>query len=308
MSEILGLFGLGEVAALSGAALFGLSNIIYRSQKDNVDAVTINSFKTWGAVVFFFGLVILLGLVNDVLNMSLVTLILLSLSIIIGAGIGDLIYLKGQELAGVSRAFPIAMSFPLVTYILELIFFRTPFQLNKGLGILIIVLGVALISRSSLPEDDPPESPLNSFFNTSNNNLGLVLAILAALIWAVAVLILQVGLMESDPISANFVRIIAASLFLVPLFVFNYQKGEKRLPSRRTTIIILIGGFFGMSLGTFFYVAAVKFSGASTTAALSATSPLFTLPLAVFFLKEKFSLLVVLGTILTVLGVLILVI
>ena len=38
MGEILGLFGLGEVAALFGAALFGFSNIIYRSQKDNVDA------------------------------------------------------------------------------------------------------------------------------------------------------------------------------------------------------------------------------------------------------------------------------
>ncbi|MFX0061399.1 MAG: EamA family transporter [Candidatus Hermodarchaeota archaeon] len=301
------LFGLGEVAALFGAALFGLSNIIYRSQKENVDSVTINSLKTWGAVVFFLGLVILLGLVNNVLNMSLITLILLCLSIIIGAGIGDLIYLKGQELAGVSRAFPIAMSFPLITYILELIFFRTPFQLNKGLGILIIVLGVAFISRSSLDEDNPPESTQNSFFTSSNNTLGIILAILAALLWAIAVLVLQLGLTESEPISANLVRTIAASLFLIPIFVFNYQKGEKRLPSRRTTIIVLIAGFFGMSLGTFFYVAAVKLSGASTTAALSATSPLFTLPLAMFFLKEKFSLLVVLGTILTVLGVLILV-
>ncbi|MFX0092134.1 MAG: GRP family sugar transporter [Candidatus Hodarchaeota archaeon] len=307
MSEIFGLFGLGEVAALLGACLFGLANIIYRSQRAEADVTTITTYKTWGAAVFFLGLVILLSLIADVLSMSSSTFFLLSLSVIVGLAFGDLIYLKGQELAGVSRAFPVAMSFPLVTYILELIVFREPFQLNKGLGILIIILGVIFIGRSSIEADNPEEPDQKISLNPMSDKIGLLLAGLAALLWSVGALILKLGLEDSDPIVATFVRATVASVLLVPLFLFSYHKRGHSLPSRRATILILIAGFFGMTLGAFFYVVAVKFSGASTAAALSATSPVFTVPLAMIFLKEKANFIVILGTLLSVVGVVILI-
>jgi len=132
MSAIPTSFGLGEAAALLGAILFGISTVLYRSQREDVDSTTITSLKTWETAIFLLGLVLLLGIVDDILSIPAESFVLLSVSVIIGSAIGDIVYLKGQELAGVSRAFPIATSSPLMTYLFELIFLKAPFRLTKA--------------------------------------------------------------------------------------------------------------------------------------------------------------------------------
>lgn len=87
----------------------------------------------------------------------------------------------------------------------------------------------------------------------------------------------------------------------------SYQKKGWQLPPSKSIYLVLIAGFFGMTIGALLYVIAIKTSGASTTAAITATAPVITVPLSALFLKEKITPMIVGGTALTVLGVLLLV-
>jgi len=71
----------------------------------------------------------------------------------------------------------------------------------------------------------------------------------------------------------------------------------------RSAAWVAVAGFIGLGLGSLFYIAAVEEAGAGKTAVLTSTMPLFNLPLAVFFLKERVTPRIVLGTITCVAGI-----
>ena len=64
----------------------------------------------------------------------------------------------------------------------------------------------------------------------------------------------------------------------------------------RNTAALAAAGVLGIGIGSLFYVFAVQEAGAGRTAVLTSTQPLFALPLAVLFLREKITPKVVLGT------------
>ncbi|MFQ5977603.1 MAG: DMT family transporter [Candidatus Heimdallarchaeota archaeon] len=296
----------GELAALIGTLLFGIANVVYRSQREEIDATSINALKIWESVPFLVLLVIVLGIVGEINEFSLRILILLGVSVILGLIFGDLLYLKGQELAGVSRAFPIAMTFPLITYLLEIAFLEETFLFSKGLAIFVIVSGVALIGSSAAESDNQssvtPQAPISHELG-----LGILLAILAAFLWATGALVLREGVEDVDPIVAALVRIAFASILMAPMVGITYQKKNWEIPASKSIVLVLIAGFFGMTIGSTLYVIAIKLSGASTTAAITATAPVISIPLSAVFLKEKITPLIIVGTFLTVIGVLLLV-
>ena len=78
-------------------------------------------------------------------------------------------------------------------------------------------------------------------------------------------------------------------------------------PTRRATKIVLAAAFFGMAWGSLLYTMAVKLVGASVASVLGSVSPLFALPISIFFLKEKYSHWSILGALLTVSGVILVV-
>lgn len=298
--------GWGEVAALIGTLLFGVANVVYRSQRDDIDATSINALKIWETVPCLALLVVILGISGETNDLSLEIIILFLISVVLGLVLGDLIYLKGQELAGVSRAFPIAMTFPLMTYLLEILFLKEAFRLSKGLAILIIVLGVLIISRSTEESYSQAISPTQIRIS-QERKLGVLFAVFAAFLWATGAIALQAGVEEVDPVIASLVRVVFASLFVVPIVGINYQKKDWEIPSSKSVLLVLIAGFFGMAIGSTLYVIAIKLSGASTTAAITATAPVISIPLSAVFLKEKITPLIIVGTFLTVIGVLLLV-
>lgn len=296
----------GELAALIGTLLFGIANVVYRSQREEIDTISINSLKTWETVPFLVLLVMVLGVVGDISQFSSKILILLGASVILGLIFGDLLYLKGQELAGVSKAFPVAMTFPLIIYLLEITFLEETFLMSKGLAIFVIVSGVALIGKSAVgPNNHSSISP--QALISQEQGLGILLAILAAFFWATGALVLSEGVEDVDPIAASLVRVAFASVILVPMVGINYQKKDWEIPSSKSILLVLIAGFFGMTIGSTLYVIAIKLSGASTTAAITATAPVISIPLSAVFLKEKITPLIIVGTFLTAIGVLLLV-
>jgi drug/metabolite transporter (DMT)-like permease len=134
------------------------------------------------------------------------------------------------------------------------------------------------------------------------DKIGFLLALFTAFCWAVGSVLLQIGVADVDPIDANFVRMVFGAGIIAPLYLESVRRGMPK-PTRRATKIVLVAAFFGMALGSLFYTFAVKMIGASVASVLGSISPLFALPISIFFLKERFSVISVLGALFTVAGV-----
>ncbi|MFX1565109.1 MAG: DMT family transporter [Promethearchaeota archaeon] len=295
------LFLGGVFMGILGAAFFGMSNVVYKSQSNAIQPIAINAFKMWLALPVIT-LVVLLLLPLTGFNVPLASIPFLALSVIFGAGIGDLLYLTSQSRIGVSRAFPIAMTFPIITYFLSIFFLHELLLLTRLVGVILAILGIGIITREQAIQDSDAIQINVKESLTSWDKLGIVLAIGAALCWSTATVILQIGLIGADPIDSNLIRITIGSLFLLPIFLFARKRGMS-LPTRRATKLVLIAAFFGMGIGSILYVNAVFFTGAAVTSVIAATAPLFALPFTIIYLKEKVTPLILIGTILSIIGV-----
>jgi drug/metabolite transporter (DMT)-like permease len=287
---------LGSAAGLSCAALFGLSNIVYKSQSDEIRPLTITSLKMWVSLPLMVALVAV-PLFLGIPLVPITSILPLILSIIPGAIIGDMIYFYSQARIGVSRAFPIAMVFPLITYLLSIMLLGDIFILNRLFGMILVILGVSVITREQAAQQKDTKQ------KSSLDRLGIVLALVAAVFWAVASIFAEVAIRDvQDPVSANFIRILAGSVALIPVFTIAHKRGMPS-PTKRATKLTLVAGFFGMGLGSLGYIFAVKFTGAAVSAVLSSTAPLFAIPASAYFLRERVTRHIVLGTITTVIGI-----
>ena len=131
--------------------------------------------------------------------------------------------------------------------------------------------------------------------------IGIPLALLTALLWGLSTVFLKAGLTSLTPIQVNSVRLPFVTIILYTTWAFSGKKTNKL----RTSLLPLIAstGLFSMGLGSLLYLIALAKIGPSKTSALISTSPVFSLIMALVFLKEKISLRLALGVGLCVAGV-----
>ncbi len=289
---------IGVATGFLGAALYALSVVVYRSQKDEIRPVAISSIKMWVAWPFMLFMTILFPGISAVF-LPLTTILLLGTSVMFGAVVGDTVYLWSQERIGVSYAFPIAMSFPILTFFLTVAFLDEPLVLSRLIGAVIAVIGVIMISNE---QNRKKSSETEGDSRSKMDPLGIGGAILTMVLYAAGTTLLQVAIEGVDPIAGNMVRVSFGSVAFVPMVVVA-RHGGMSWPTRRATKLVIIAGFFGMALGSLLYVTAVSYLGAAITSVIASTAPLFAVPVSVFYLKEKLTRLAVAGIALTLLGV-----
>ena len=131
--------------------------------------------------------------------------------------------------------------------------------------------------------------------------IGIPLALLTALLWGLSTVFLKAALTSLTPIQVNSVRLPFVTIILYTTWAFSGKKTNKL----RTSSLPLIAstGVFGMGLGSLLYLIALAKIGPSKTSALISTSPVFSLIMALVFLKEKISIRLALGVGLCVAGV-----
>ena len=291
---------LGSTIGIISAALYGLSVVVYRSQADEISPIAVSSIKMWVALPFMVVMTLLIpGL--EVALLPLMTVVLLSTSVLLGAVIGDTIYLWSQERIGVSYAFPIAMSFPIITFFMTVVFLNEPLILSRLGGAIIAVVGIILISNEQNRSQKNSETP------SKMDLFGIFGAIATAVLYATGTTVLQVGIEGVDPIAGNLIRIVVGSIAFVPM-VAVARVGGMSVPTRSATVRVIIAGFFGMALGSILYVAAVAMVGAAIMSVIASTAPLFAVPVSVLILKEKVTRNAGVGILATILGVVLVVV
>lgn len=286
----------GVACGVLSALLFAIQNVIFKSQRFGITPTTANTIKIWVGLGFMI-LIAYLPFRSAPTPISLDVAFVLAISVLFGAAFGDLAYLNSQNRIGVSVAFPIAHSFPVLTYLFSVMAFGEVFYLSRFIGVVMAVVGVIMVSRENTAGREPGEIRVGSL-----DKLGLILAFLTSIMLAIATLLIQVGMAEVDPIDGNLVRMFFGSLAMVPIFVISRNRGMP-LPTKSVTKVILIASLFGFSLGSLFFVASIKYAGATISAVVSSTAPLFALPLSLLHLKESVTSGVIVGTVVAVIGV-----
>ncbi|QSE98434.1 DMT family transporter [Fulvivirga lutea] len=126
-----------------------------------------------------------------------------------------------------------------------------------------------------------------------NTNLiaGFLLAILA-IIWGSSFILIKRGLDVFDAGEVGAIRIIAASVFLIPFAI----QGLKNVEKRHWKLLLAVG-FFGSLLPAFLFAKAQTQIASSVAGILNALTPLFTMIIGALFFTQKFTARTILGLI-----------
>ncbi len=302
MQLVLDPYVFGVLSALAGMIFFGVTNVVYLKMSKDISVMDIMFTRIWVSLPLAF-----VFAAGSTSTMNIIipadAMIPLAVSMLLGIVMGDAMYFLSQERIGVSRAFPIAMSYPLVVYLITATFLGEPVIPQRVLGVVFTVLGVALITRAGQADNQEDISR----WNDRDRQIGFVLAVITALAWALSDAIFQFGLISVGAAESNYFRMLVVSIILVPIFFISLKNG-RRLPTRRITGMALLTGLFGVGFSMIAYSYAVKFVGATVTAVVIAAAPVFTAPLSAVYLGEDVNRRVASGTLLTIIGVFLVVI
>ena len=290
-------FTLGIILGILGAAFFAIQNVIVKWLGEDVRPVAANSIRVWISLP-----IVLFIAVNPFRQASFAipigTYVVLALSVFFAAGFGDVVYFQSQDRIGVSTAFAVANTYPIVTYFFAIFFLSDVFIPIRFLGVILAITGIILISREQ--DIQYPDEPDNQ--NRGVDRIGYLMAGSTAVMFALATIMVDIGVTGVDPLDANVIRLAFGSLMLMPTFYLSRRKGM-RMPSRRGIRIMAIAGILGMAIASTFWVASVKYIGATLSAVIGSISPLFALPMSIRYLNETVNWKVGLGTIVTIIGI-----
>ena len=292
---------LGSALGLTTSLLWAISTNVYKSQSGEATPLAISAIKMWAAMIAM-SFLILLPFRTESFFVPIQSVFFLAASVTIGLVIGDLVYLISQERIGVSYAFPITSTYPVLTYIIAIVFVSEPVLVSRIVGVLVAVTGIMIISRSQALASQITEIEDSPSSRKSTDWIGIGLALLAAVCWATGSVFLQIGVEGVNPLDANFIRMAFGSAVFLPVFAGALSRGMPR-PTKRATKIVIAGGLMGMTVGSLLYTYTVSFVGASIAALMGSMSPLFALPISIFILKEAYSAKSLLGAFLTISGV-----
>ena len=218
-------------------------------------------------------------------------------SMLVGVCIGDTIFLLAIKEIGASHASAVGSIQPLTTLFFEWLLLGTSISWTLFVGSCFVVLGGICLSQGRKHNSKGPRMSQTG----GRFTVGIPLALLTAFLWGLSTVLLKAGLNSLTPIQVNSVRLPFVTVILYTTWALTGKKTTKL--SRSSLLLIGGSGLFSMGLGALLYLIALAKIGPSVTSALISTSPVFSLIMALVFLKGKISLRLALGVGLCVAGV-----
>jgi len=211
--------------------------------------------------------------------------------------VGDTFYFRAMDLAGVSWAMPVASINPLWAVLLAALVLGEPLTWHLLAGVLLVVAGIVLVSRTG------GEPTTGNPTDKRTRRTGLLLALLVSVLWGIGQVALKPATAGVHSVVANSVRQPMGMLMLLGLNLFRGRWRELRTLDRRSWAIILVASFVGTGIGTLFFVMAIQMAGVGRTAVLTSTAPLMAVPFSMLWLRERPTRWTLAGTLLTTVGV-----
>jgi len=286
---------LGLFIALGASLAWAGSSILLKYLSTRIDAISVNTMRLWVGMISLIALVFLTGRAGDILHTPLLPILLVAASGILSNAIGDTVYIQSLSYLDVSISYPISQSaFPLLTLIAAIFFLNESFTWFNILGAALVITGIFMIVRN------------NKATGISKNMVkGVVMTLIAAVLWASGSITLKIGLEKVDTFTAAAIRVTMATLVLTTVAFSRKPEERPKLNTYGTRNLLLVAsaGLLTYSIGAIGYVTAMHLIGAGKTTLLSASAPVFLLPMSVLILKERLSLMALAGVCVAVAGI-----
>ena len=284
----------GALCALGAALAWSVTSLLARSVLPHYGSVTINAVRSGVAGALLVVCVIAGEGAAALVTMSWTTFALLAVSIVAAIAIGDTVFFESTRAIGLGRAMTIATTYPIGAALLAAALFGEAITVPVALGTLLTLSGVGVIVSGRSPEARPERL----WF-------GVWTAVLASAAWAISTVMMKPPLREIEPLTAQAIRLPLASLLL---WLTPWTRGAAAALRHSGRGPLLRIGVLSMvtAASSVLFVASLKYAGVAIGAVLSATAPLFAIPLGVLFLGERVTLATVLGAVIAVAGIVVL--
>jgi drug/metabolite transporter, DME family len=292
---------IGILLAFGMALSWAGSGIALQRPSQRMDVFLISGIRALSGFAFLLPTIFLAGLAQEIQRLAPSQWLYLIGSIVVGGMIGDVCYVLGLRSIGMSRSFPIINSYPLFTIFYSVILLGRSIRVQTVMGAFLVLAGVYCIARSGWGRgvsivargEDPKASAL----------LGVALALAAAAAYGLEAIFISLGVGNVNGIVANAVRVPFMILFTFSVAGARGALRERRGVNRRTVASVALAGFLGWALAGSMWVTSIQAIGPSQAAVIGSTSPLFAVLLSVLILREEPTWWTLLGTLLTVGGV-----
>jgi drug/metabolite transporter (DMT)-like permease len=287
---------LGALCALGSACTWAVTSLIVRTLSPVLGSVAINGLRTALGGGLLLGAVLAVEGPGVIARISLETFALFTVSIVAAIAVGDTVFFESTRRLGLARGMTVAMTYPLMSAVLAAVFLDEPLTARVVLGSVVTLAGLSVIVRGRA---DDPAAAADGWW------IGVGAATLAALAWAVSVIVLKAPLQEVDAVTAQAVRLPVAGALLLATPWARGTVGRLRTGDTPVLARMAVLGVLTAVSGVLF-VAAVKYAGVAVAAVLSSTAPMFALPLGLVFLGERLTLRPVAGILVAVCGIVLL--
>jgi len=300
----------GEAKALFAAFIWGVTGVILAYLTRRIGTLSVNATRAVCGALFLLLVIIPTAAAGQLREMSAATAVSMAGSGFLAFAVGDSFYLLALRGLGASIAVPIAESaYPLFTFLFAWLWLEETFSAGLLLGSALVVAGIILLTSRG---EAPATSEVGGGVAIEGRMVagrrrgwrtGLPIVLSASLFWALSTVWLRAGSGNLGPEGASVMRVVPVAAIL--LAAAYGSPGGLQLPHYRPADLAAatLVGVFGLGVASLLYVSAIEDVGASRTAILTATVPLFTLPLAVVFLKERVTPRVVAGTLVCTVGI-----
>jgi len=246
---------------------------------------------------FFLALLPFYGGLDALLAVPASAWLWLVISVLVLLVVGDTLYFRSLDLAGVSWAMPVSGINPLWAVLLAALFLDEPLTWGLLAGAVLVVAGITILSRPGVQTSN------GRTIEPAARRKGLLLALLVSLLWAAGQVVLKPATAGMHSVVANSIRQPMAMLILLAINLRTGHWRELRHLDRRSWALILLASLVGTGLGTLFFVMAIQDIGAGRTAVITSTSPLMAIPFSMFWLRERPTRWTMAGTFFTTVGV-----
>lgn len=286
----------GELAALSAALIWAIASVVYTGVGRQLSPLTLNLVKGLIALALLLLTLIVSGQLLPTVPVSAIGLLMLSGAV--GIGFGDTAYFESLNCLGPRRSLMLESLAPPIAALLALLLLDEQLALTSTLGIGLTIAGVTwvVLERTS----HMPGFQIRP-------QRGVVFGVLAAIAQAGGAVLSRAALVgnDIDPLWSTFVRLAAGILVLLVWLLFQQHALRELKPLRSWQLLGLVTGtaFISTYLGIWLQQLSLKYAPAGIAQALSATSPLFVIPIAVIALRERVSTPAIAGAMVAIVGV-----
>jgi drug/metabolite transporter (DMT)-like permease len=285
---------IGIAAALGSAASWALGSVLFKKLGDELPPIALTFAKgVVGSLLLALALIPI-----GFAGVEAWPLMLLILSGLLGIAVGDTFFFLALRNLGAHAIVVLLTLGQVFTLLLAVVWLGERPSLAEWTGIAAVVAGVTIVLWIRLSDE-----------HSKSNLTGVAWGLAAVACMAVSIIIAKEALAVVNSLQAAFIRMVAGTAG-----IFLFGAATRQLIGSMTPLRTpRFAGFFVVSVFvvTFggFWLSLLSIEKIDVTIAntLNSTEPLFVLPLAAFVLKETITLGVILGSVLTVIGIVLLI-